>query len=129
MIEQKCGRFFWTRMIQSYIPEFGEFTKDWKNVFEKSSSMAVKEIAYDVQKFMKKEPTRRCETWSPLHIAGENGNIDLCKLFEESLEEKNSRFKRYWWTPLHFAAQEGRFEIYKFLSENLQDINPEDSNR
>ena len=122
---QKQGKFFWTRVIQTnlLISNCIEFEEDWKNVLRKTESEYLKKIAINVKKMFTSRPERRQSNWSPMHIASAQEDLELCKKIAEITEERNPKLKDDW-APLHFAAQIGNCEIYKFLSENLQDMNP-----
>ena len=122
---QKQGRFFWTRVIQTnlLISNSIEFKEDWKNVLRKTDTECLKKIAINIKKLFMSRPERRQSYWSPMHIASAQEDLELCKIVAKVTKDRNPKLKDDW-TPLHFAAQIGNFEIYKFLCENLQHINP-----
>ena len=91
---QKGGRFFWTRMIRYYINEnISPFEEDWKIVI-KTKSETLKKFAFVVEKFYNYYlllPDRHDRSWSPMHIAAERGDLDLCKYFAGITKDKNPR--------------------------------------
>ena len=113
---QKSGKFVTTRVIESYIKNFKEFQKDWKNVFLKLSSEKLKELAILVKEFYKAVPSRREGNWSPMHIVAERGHLDFCKVIA-----KLRAIKSYEWPPLNLSAQAGHLEVSKFLYKEFED--------
>ena len=121
---QKQGRFFWTRVIQTnLLSNCTEFKEDWNYVLRKIETKYLKKIAINIRNFFTSRPERRQINWSPMHIASAQEDLELCKKIAEVTKDRNPKLKDDW-VPLHFAAQIGNIEIYKFLSENLQDMNP-----
>ena len=116
---QKAGRFLCIRKIQRFLPRGHNslFTEDWKIVFHKISVNIMEIFAFYVQKFYKSN--QRQEFWSPMHIAADSGNLNLCKYIYISEDS---------WTPVHFAAQSGHLKVYEFLMENEEDKNPRANN-
>ena len=64
----------------------------------------------------------------PLHIAAEQGHLQLCKHIVEKIGDSNTKqnlsscFGFNSFTALHFAAVEGNLEAYKFILNNVDDI-------
>ena len=89
---QKAGRFLCIRKIQRFLPRGHNslFTEDWKIVFHKISVNIMEMFAFYVQKFYKSN--QRQEFWSPMHIAADSGNLNLCK-YTQYGPIKNSRIK------------------------------------
>ena len=60
-----------------------------------------------------------------IHLAAENGEIELFKLIVPHIEVKNPG-NAYGWNPLHFAAKKGHIEICQLILNTLtEDKNPE----
>ena len=61
---------------------------------------------------------------SPLHIAAETGDMELCSLLLEELvvADKNPIDIRQW-TPLHSAASMGQISVLRFFIEHSLDVN------
>ena len=87
--EQQSGRYFWVRMIQNYNMNWTGFEEDWKHVMEKMPVKALKVFALAVQNWWKfweydwrAAWARRINhefNWSPMHIAADYGDLELCK--------------------------------------------------
>ena len=87
--EQQSGRYFWVRMIQNYNMNWPGFEEDWKHVMEKMPVKALKVFALAVQNWWKfweydwrAAWARRINhefNWSPMHIAADYGDLELCK--------------------------------------------------
>ena len=63
---------------------------------------------------------------TPLHVAAQNGHLQVCKLLIQSTDDKNPKAKHDG-TPLHYAAKMGHLDICKLIMENISDKNPHDS--
>ena len=61
---------------------------------------------------------------TPYHIAAADGQLEVCKLFLETLTDKNPYNTQQDFTPLHLAALFGRLEVCKLISESIEDKNP-----
>ena len=64
---------------------------------------------------------------TPLHIAAQEGYLNVCQAIMKQLIDKNPR-DYDGITPLHLAAEEGHFQICKFILEKVSDKNPGDDN-
>ena len=62
---------------------------------------------------------------TPLHVASENGHLEVCKLIIEKVNDKNPKCEILK-TPLHCAAIGGHLEICRLILNNVQDKNPTD---
>ena len=150
---QKSGKFLTTRMIQCYVKNPGEFSTDWRIIFQKLPAERLSEFGILVKDFYKGFPSRFDNSWSPMHIAAERGHLDYCKfiakvsftkiyklspllfsaqaghlevskfLYKED-EDNNHRRNQFQLTAQYLAAKNGYLEIYKFLHEKSNDINP-----
>ena len=63
---------------------------------------------------------------TPLHTAASNGNLEICKLLIESIENKSPRCS-HGHTPLHHAAENGKIEVFKLIFDNVQEKEPTDN--
>ena len=61
--------------------------------------------------------------WSPLHIAVEAGNLDLCQFILGRTKIANPNDIEDW-TPLHSAAKLGHFEICQSILKSIKSRNP-----
>ena len=70
---------------------------------------------------------------TPLHIAAENGCLDICELIVKNpgVKDKNPRLENRWVrnlkgeTPLHLAAKGGHLEVCQLILTYAEDKNPE----
>ena len=63
---------------------------------------------------------------SLLHIAADNGKLDIVKYIISKDVEINLRDDYGHHTPLHFAAETGKLDVVKYLMEKLEDKSPTD---
>ena len=63
------------------------------------------------------------DAFRPLFVAAQKGNLEECKLFLESIEEKNPSGPNGW-TPFEIAAQKGHLEVWKLILGIIEDKNP-----
>ena len=63
---------------------------------------------------------------TPLHTAASNGNLEICKLLIEAIENKSPRCS-HGHTPLHHAAENGKIEVFKLIFDNVQEKEPTDN--
>ena len=55
-----------------------------------------------------------------LHSAAKNGNVKLCEMILDNLEDDNKNPKsKTGMTPLHYAAESGHVEIYRMIIEKI----------
>ena len=59
-----------------------------------------------------------------LHMAAENGHLDVFKLLFENADVKNPKWKTNGNTPLHEATENGHWQICEFILNSLEDKNP-----
>ena len=74
---------------------------------------------------MDKNPTETRAGYTPLHIAAQEGHLEICKLIVKYLIDKNPK-KTDGITPLHSAAFKGQLEVCRFLIEEASEKNPQD---
>ena len=80
-------KLLWVRIIQSYRNYTGSSSPDWNKVLKNTSVEYVKELSVATQNFYKE--TRTDFHWSPLQVAAEQGNLELCKYILE--KNKNTK--------------------------------------
>ena len=79
----------WLRMIKKQVSDFNK-SKDWQRVLFKIPTNTAKDLAKAVIQFSKSELFRFDENWSPLHIIGEQGNLNLSQFVLRRVEMKNN---------------------------------------
>merc|ERR1712111_134551 len=57
------------------------------------------------------------------HMAVNNGDLDMCRLFVENVQDLNPP-EKFGCTPLHLAAEKGHLDIFRLLIENVKEKNP-----
>ena len=70
------------------------------------------------QYFLKNMPYRNPGTrngQTALHIAADNGQLEICKLILSVIEDKNPSNKKEGATPLHLAAAQGHLEVCRLF--------------
>ena len=115
---QKSGKFLTTRMIQCYVKNPGEFSTDWRIIFQKLSAERLSEFGILVQDFYMAVPSRFEENWCPMHIAADRGHLDFCKFIA-----KVSVTKSFSCPPLLFSVQAGHLEVSKYLFTEIDKKN------
>ena len=125
-------KFCWVRMIQRYHKNMENSYQQWKKVFKNTPVEFAEEMSVSTQQFFTSsflhlDTSRNEFNWSPLHIAAQQGNLDLCKYIFEKIKNTQPRIQ-YKWTALHEAASLGHEEICEFLMVSLEDKNPSDQN-
>ena len=114
-IQSQSRRFLTTRIIRSYLKNFG---KDWKNVCQKLPMDSLKEFSILVKEFYHVSPKRLEQSWSPMHVVVERGDFDFYN-FIAKINAVKSPLSKQEWMPIHFVSQAGNFELFKFLSEDI----------
>ena len=68
--------------------------------------------------------------WTPLHLAAQNGHLNICKFIMESLDPEaiNPPGCRTQSTPLHLAAVNGHLPVCKLIIKKLTDKSPDSLN-
>ena len=79
---QKKGRYFWTRVIQTNLSNCIEFKEDWKNVLKKTETEYLKKIGISLQIFFTSRLARRQDHWSPSQIALYQNDLELWVLLK-----------------------------------------------
>jgi ankyrin repeat protein len=57
---------------------------------------------------------KNTDEWTPLHLAAQNGHLNVVKFLVEQQAEMNMK-NTNGSTPLHLAAQNGHLNVVKFL--------------
>ena len=92
-----------------------------------SHSVLAKGPRSNLTKLQERDPNpRNFEGNTPLHLALQNGDFDLCKLILKNAYDKNP-IGSNGMSLLHTAAQKGQYENFKFFFEHIKE-NPKDSN-
>ena len=52
---------------------------------------------------------------TPLHVAADRGQLEICRLILDIVEEKNPANLKEGATPLHLAATQGHLEVCKLF--------------
>ena len=118
--EQDFGKFLAKRVIQSYIKNSKEFTKEWTIVLKKLPLEKLCKFEILVKDFYKAVPSRLDGKWCPMHIAADCGDMEFCKFIA-----KVSILKDYELSPLVFSAQAGHLDVSKFLYKEIEDKHPQ----
>ena len=64
--------------------------------------------------------------WTCLHIAADNGHLDICRLLLDKGAQVEAKDNRGC-TPLHWAAREGYVEIVRLLCDRGADVEAHDN--
>ena len=125
------GKFFWPRNLLNQLKELymeeRKIPNDWMYVINYSPLKIVRRFSRTLKQFYKSSSKNKyCMVkCSPLHIAAECGNLELCRYIIDRIEDKNPKdFIRE--TPLHWAAEKGHYEVCKLILEKISDKNPKD---
>ena len=133
-------RFYWVRMVQYQLGSLYDekIPKVWNTVIQRSPVEIVREFSQTIDQFYRfssknkfillgQLPVGRINIiCSPMHIAAERGNFELCQHIIGKLEDKNPKDFNYGETPLHWAAEEGHYGVCKLILENNSNKNPKD---
>ena len=132
-------RFYWVSLVQYQLSFFEKIPKVWTKVIKRSPMEIVRNFAqtiYEFHHFSNKVPSIflgqikigylpiKC---SPMHIAAERGNFELCQHIIGRLKYKNPK-DPHGETPLHWAAKKGHYGVCKLILENNGYGNPKDEN-
>ena len=123
-------RFYWVRNIEYQLRRvfLGKVPKRrrdlWRKVIQRSPLEIVKGISQMIAQFYRfsiknKNGIVKC---SPVHIAAEHGNLNLCQHTIDRVDDKNPKDLREE-TPLHWAAAR---DVCKLILKNVSEKNPKD---
>ena len=115
-----CEKFACLRRIQKYRRRL-EPLDQWNEVIKKTPVEEIKQLCQIVEHLFKLGINKMTSNYSPLHIAAENGSIELCRGLLETIDN-NSYLPNF--TPLHLAAENGHFEVFRLILENVSTKNP-----
>ena len=132
-------RFYWVRLIQYQLGNLyaENIPQVWSKVIQRSPKKIVREIAQTIDQFYNFSSKNkslflghievgyervRC---SPMHIAAERGNLELCQHIIEKIEDKNPKGLGGE-TPLHWAAKAGHYDVCELILEKNSNKNPKD---
>ena len=125
------SKYFWPRNLQNQLRKlYMEETKipnDWRYLINYSPLVIVRRFSRTLKIFYESSSkNKNCMVkCSPLHIAAECGNLELCRYIIDRIEDKNPKdFSGE--TPLHWAAEKGHYEVCKLILEKISDKNPKD---
>ena len=125
--EQKNKNYFWIRMIQSDIIDFGKFYEDWNSVFENLSPQNVKKLAHIVQTFYKTGPMKRRDNWGQFTIYCKNAFTSpwpqnmkkLAKIALNYFKKSSARRDRNW-SPMHIVSENGNLGLCKKIAKLVE---------
>lgn len=125
MIDIKVkSRFFWVRTLQYQLGSYGgNIRNDWKNLIKRSPIEIVRALSRTITKFNQFSNKVKC---SPMHVAADVGNFNLCQYIIDKNEDKNPK-NIDGETPLHWAAEKGHLDICDLILNNVNDKNPRDN--
>jgi ankyrin repeat protein len=126
-------RFFWIRIIMKYKRKIKDFTKLWKQVFDKTPVEKVKQIAIAISKFHNDHHLyshhfiiNRCwsfKQWSLIAVSAHHDDLALIQFIVRKIKLKNiKQVERI--NALFLAAYKGNLEVYDFLTSKLRDKKP-----
>ena len=120
-------RFIFKRIIKKYACGQRDFSQCWKKVIYKAPIDILKQLATAVIKFSKwghierQQGIRKKIQWSPLHIAAEQGHIQLVKHVHGRIFNKDPSDVR---SPLHLVSKNQDLDACKFLINEATDLSP-----
>ena len=91
-----------------------ESQQQWDKVLKNIPTQVAKEIFVTVKHFFQYDWYRKKLQWSPLHIAAEQGQLELCKFIIEKTKDANPR-RKDGITAIHMATFKGYQEICELL--------------
>ena len=106
-------KFYSVRKIQGGV-RMTEFQLQWDKVFKNIPTQVAKEISVTVEHFFQYDWYRKKLQWSPLHIAAEQGQLELCKFIIGKTKDANPR-RKDGITAIHMATFKGYQEICELL--------------
>jgi hypothetical protein len=100
--------------------KLGRIKKHWVKLVIRKPFEILKELAIAVHQCSRWFITFKGgkKQWSPLHIAAETVNLQLCIYIVKMTGDKNPSRKDSL-TPLHLATSKGLFQVCTFIMENL----------
>ena len=133
-------RFYWVSLLQYQLRSVGfeiKIPNVWSKVIRKSPMEIVREFAQTIDEFyhfsskIKYISLGQIEIGyipikcSPMHIAAERGNLELCEHIIDKIEDKNPK-DIHGETPLHWAAERGHYDVCELILEKNSNKNPKD---
>ena len=106
-------KFYSVRKIQGGV-RMTEFQLQWNKVLKNIPTQVAKEIFVAVEHFFQYDWYRKKLQWSPLHIAAEQGQLELCKFIIGKTKDANPR-RKDGITAIHMATFKGCQEICELL--------------
>ena len=126
------SRCFWVRRIQYqlgrlYKGNIEAIPEEWRKVIQRSPVEIVKNLSQIIQQFYSfSTKNKYCIVkCSPIHIAAERGDLELCQHIIDKIEDKNPK-DLFGETPLHWAVQESHYQVCELFFEKIDDRNPKD---
>ena len=125
------SKYFWVRNLQNQLTKLymgkRKIPNDWRYIIDESPLEIVRGFSRTLKQFYEfSTKNEYCMVkCSPMHIAAECGNLELCRYFIDRIEDKNPK-DFYGETPLHWAAEKGHYEVCKLILEKISDKNPKD---
>ena len=118
-------KLYWVRKIQDCV-HMTEFQQQWNKVLKKIPTKVAKEIFATVEHFFQYDLNRKKLKWPPLHIAAEQGQLELCKFIIKKTKDPNPTSEDGI-TAIHMATHNGCQEVCELIINNLGDKNPADN--
>ena len=85
-------RFYWIRIIQKHKRFFGRFEGTWKEVIRRIPIGVLKKLIIAAQKWFKIDSFQQV---SPLHVAAQNGDLDMFSHIISKSRNKNPEGGRF----------------------------------
>ena len=118
-------KFYSVRKIQGCV-RMTEFQLQWNKVLKNIPTQVAKEIFVTVKHFFQYDWYRKKLQWSPLHVAAEQGQLELCEFIIKKTKDSNPR-REDGITAIHMAAFKGCQEVCELMLNNLGNKNPGDN--